>query len=604
MEQFPPLGRALESILPKGTNDFEDPHRFLESPFPKNHPCPMDWRVPPIFPPDMFAAAGHLCRQGGVVAYFEPSLYDVSKGDCHFGLTRLERNAIDDAARTWQAKMIPPDMVWDLWRMLVDCWDQPLTPQPENHAKGEPLPWWKPALMLVMISDLACVRVLKGKIERLVEDENGVPVAVADDPSPFEGWLETSYLIAEQKSREAGTEFRPPATLALMADTAVACVLPKMRVAPVGATLRNVSRNLSLLPGRGEVRCFWYGLGKDAVPSEDLETLDILLIPEPRKLAAVDFVPHDNGEAPAAELRHNKWDYFHLNQSWIDGDKKRRQFVEDCVGLVNRAKDQSRSVNAVILPEYAVDYDLFQDLCTALKMAEPKLEFVISGSSTNCDHASGAPRGNYLLTHLWDTPDDPRLYATQSRRKHHRWRMDRTQIDTYGLSSVLNPKVPNWWEATGLGRRELQFHRFRRQSAFSVLICEELARSDPCHEILRAVAPNLIFALLMDGPQIKQRWPGQYAANLADDPGSSVLSFTSYGLIDRSNTRGKYTANHSVAMWKDDSGTFVEIAMPSGDGPRGVLLSLWAEHVKDATITGKRSIERAWRYSGHYPVTL
>jgi hypothetical protein len=42
----------------------------------------------------------------------------------------------------------------------------------------------------------------------------------------------------------------------------------------------------------------------------------------------------------------------------------------------------------------------------------------------------------------------PDLHFTNSRRKHHRWRLDRAQVESYGLGSVLNPKVRNWWERT------------------------------------------------------------------------------------------------------------------------------------------------------------
>jgi hypothetical protein len=110
--------------------------------------------------------------------------------------------------------------------------------------------------------------------------------------------------------------------------------------------------------------------------------------------------------------------------------------------------------------------------------------------------------------------------------------------------------------------------------------------------------------LLLDGPQIKERWPAQYASNLADDPGSSVLTFTSWGLIARSNAQGRYKENRSIALWKDDGGNFLSIQMPTGNGARGVLLSLWSAHVKDMTMAGKQSVARAWRYSSHMPITL
>jgi hypothetical protein len=67
-----------------------------------------------------------------------------------------------------------------------------------------------------------------------------------------------------------------------------------------------------------------------------------------------------------------------------------------------------------------------------------------------------------------------------------------------------------------------------------VLICEDLARQDPAAELVRAVGPNLLVALLMDGPQLANRWPARYAAVLAEDPGTSILTLTSLGMVERS----------------------------------------------------------------------
>lgn len=579
------LGRAIKAVLPNGSNPSFSTE---QAEFDPSDGCPPKWRAAPAFPPDLFATVGYLCKVGSVVPYFDPSPYAEPSGDCHFGLTRTDRDQANEAADQWREKWQSglPKLVRELWQVLVYNWDTALTP---GQYHEESAPWWKAALTLAIISDMACNRVLKDKHPK-------------HDHSPFEQWIHTEYLLAELDAIKNEKEFRPPASLTLMVDTTVVCVLPKMRVAPVGATFRNVSRNLALLPGRGEVRCYWSNISIGSMPSEDDEALDILLIPEPRFLDALNFHPVTNGGRPPEKVHWDKWNWenFNLLQKWIDTAKQRARFIEDAERLLRAAKRQTTGVNAVVLPEYAVDYALFDALCARLKRIEPRLEFVISGSSDNCDEHEG----NHVLTRVWDDQQKPGIHETKSRRKHHRWRMDRTQIETYGLSSALNPKIPNWWEATPLGRREIYFHRFRKASAFSVLICEELARSDPCHEILRSVAPNLIFALLLDGPQIKNRWPAQYASNLADDPGSSVLTFTSYGLIDRSNKQGKFSENHCIAMWKDDSGTFVEIEMPKGDGPRGVLLSLWPEHVIDITIAGKRSEERAWRYSGHFPIVL
>ena len=50
------------------------------------------------------------------------------------------------------------------------------------------------------------------------------------------------------------------------------------------------------------------------------------------------------------------------------------------------------------------------------------------------------------------------------------------------------------------------------RNSWAVLICEDLARQEPAAELIRAVGSNLVIALLMDGPQLNNRWPARYAA--------------------------------------------------------------------------------------------
>ncbi|SMY10271.1 hypothetical protein [Flavimaricola marinus] len=593
------VGAVIRSVLPNGS---------LDGLPPAQNGSRENWTSCPLFPTDVFAAAGYLLKLGGAIAFFEPSPY-VSKdklGRGHFVLSQSERKAADEAGVLWRdaeknPSGHPPSVVQSLWKKLISDWDQSVTPGSYLEDDTSAEPWWKTALTLTVIADMACNRILRDEVGEFVK-------------SPFESWIQDWYLTpfrvssngeVDGSSEEDIEGPQPPASLTLLADRAVVCVLPKVRVSPVGATLRNLSRNLSLLPGRGEVRCSWFDLPQEQ-PEEDSETQDILLIPEPSEIDANSFRPALDNEDEPGQLHYWKrdWDYFDIEQTWISSLEKRQSFIGHCRALMSSAKKQTRRVNGVVLPEYALDYALFEDLCQALKRLEPELEFVISGSSDNCREAEGkTPEpGNHVLTKVWYGDEKEGLYRTVSRRKHHRWRMDRSQVETYALSTALNPKIKYWWENCPLGRRAVHFHRFRKRSVFSVLICEELARSDPCHEILRSVAPNLIFALLLDGPQIKSRWPAQYASNLADDPGSSVLTMTSYGLINRSNELGKYDPCRAFAMWKDKTGKIVEIDMPKGKGPRGILLSLWSEHVSDRTIAGKNNLARSWRYSSHFPI--
>jgi len=617
------VGDAIKAVLPEGTNPEETWKQaalfWNDREAPERNKSLDQWRSAPLVPTDLFAAVGHLCKISGLIGFFDPSPYRSDTLDCEFVLTQEHRKLADDAANIWRQQkhaMFVPTQVSALWESLLEAevWDASINSSIYMNAKEGPPEWWRTALLLVMIADMACDRLLR---DPLIRPNDGV-----DQPNPFESWIKMLYVTTLDREHATGeTHERPPPSLCVMADSNVVCVLPKVRVAPVGATMRNVTRNLSLLPGRSEVRCFWETPIRVA-PAETNASLDILLIPEPRKIKSTDFSDNGHNKDSDRGLHYwmRDWSTFEINQSWIEDGDTQDEFINDCEKLLAKAQSESRGINGVILPEYALNDKVFQLLCERLKRKEEKLEFVISGSSDNCDKETG----NHVMTRVWYATDEKETasqdgsasdveydsasqdYATltQSRRKHHRWRMDRGQVENYALSSALNPKIKNWWEDTPLTRRQIQFQRFRKKSVFAVLICEELARSEPCHEILRSVAPNLIFALLLDGPQIEKRWPAQYASNLADDPGSAVLTFTSYGLIDRTNKQGRFDPNHSIALWKDDTGKIVEIKMPPGEKMRGVLLSLWSDNVVDRTITGKQSRVLSWRYANHMPISL
>jgi hypothetical protein len=95
-----------------------------------------------------------------------------------------------------------------------------------------------------------------------------------------------------------------------------------------------------------------------------------------------------------------------------------------------------------------------------------------------------------------------------------------------------------------------------------------LARQDPA-DLIRAVGPNLLIALLMDGPQLRGRWPSRYASVLAEDPGTSVLTLTSLGMAERSRPIARETGRRgdpirSIALWRDAASGEREIILDSG----------------------------------------
>lgn len=120
---------------------------------------------------------------------------------------------------------------------------------------------------------------------------------------------------------------------------------------------------------------------------------------------------------------------------------------------------------------------------------------------------------------------------------------------------------------------------------FCVLICEDLARQDPVADLMRTVGPNLVVALLLDGPQLLPRWPARYATVLADDPGSSVLTVTSLGMALMCKSPGKQ-ASRAIGLWKDArSGQATEIVLPVDAS--GAVLSLNREYAEEWTADAR-----------------
>src|SRR5208337_4302524 len=131
--------------------------------------------------------------------------------------------------------------------------------------------------------------------------------------------------------------------------------------------------------------------------------------------------------------------------------------------------------------------------------------------------------------------------------------------------STLHPGA-NWWEDIRVADRRLMLVTLKPWLTLCVLLCEDLARPDPLGDVIRSVGPNLVISLLMDGPQLSNRWPGRYAPTLADDPGCSVLTMTSLGMSDLSKApAGVQSRSDCIALWKDArTGTAKEITLPAG----------------------------------------
>ena len=457
----------------------------------------------------------------------------------------------------------------------------------DGGSPDEPSPgWWRSALLLFVAADEAAADV-------------GFRPAVADNDQNAPPWFERFvnltffFLGSTMDVAKDGTMATPAISTYSAAEKSVACVLPKARTPSVGCTLRSLSHNLALMPPQGIATGRWMPYVFDE-PAPDERHLNLLLIPFPYTIAASAFRPRIDDVACGQHAG-----FFGLDQQWL----KRldpAKMVDFIVALAHEARREVDHIHAIVFPELALDETFYQALVEGLPKELPRLEFIVAGVADLHGRT-----GNFVNVTVFQREADNSgagsRAITSSREKHHRWRLDREQIRAYGLEGTLSPSL-HWWEDIDLFSRRVDFAVIRANSVISALICEDLARVDPCQELIRSVGPSIIFALLMDAPQIKARWPARHATILAEDPGSAVLTMTSKAMMNRQDRLGIYKSkgddDRVIALWRDDSKPEPE-EIVCGNEHYGVLLTLAGSHVTEESLDGRQDPQVvAWRFAG------
>lgn len=360
-------------------------------------------------------------------------------------------------------------------------------------------------------------------------------------------------------------------TVCYRVDHAAARVLPKMHTPQKGITMRSLTHHLALCPA-GDVKVKWA-----ENPCAGRHHCNLLLAPWPLITSPADFHYVD---ATAAELRDMPENFGFFEYSPAAVPKSSDDTVRRLNQLIEQASRTVGRIHGVVLPEAALTLEQHSQIKAALMKKDI---FLIAGVRA----PSPAPGKAGVNCLHFDVPSDlPFVTSSGShvQSKHHRWFLDKRQIVQYGLGSCLELKS-KWWEHISIGNRVLYFVVLDDWLTICPLICEDLARQDPVSDIVRAVGPNLVVAILMDGPQLGSRWPSRYATVLADDPGSSVLTLTSVGMSALSRPPGK-ERSRAVALWKDaKSDDAVSIELP--EDAEGIVLSLSREREKEWSADGR-----------------
>jgi hypothetical protein len=469
-------------------------------------------------------------------------------------------DAVVEAGREWSAWVEAPrgevpSMVAEEWSVALERADLPLA----DLAEGRDRQLCQALLTLHAIADEACA---------------GLGTATERADGRGAGYrARARELLARTGS------------LARIAPRRVR-VLPKVRTPPSG---RPAFSRYACVTGAG-LEASWHKLPARHVGTDPVaEHVNLLLLPWPLRVRESDFRAV---EGSVQRLEHDPFGFF----EFAPAERLDLDLVER---VLTAALEEVDNVDVVMLPEAAIDESEIADLEAVLERYG--VAQLTAGARQRAPGPGQLPR-NWVHTGV-----NPRLRkgagqpGGSGRRwfhlrqdKHHRWSLDESQIYQYHLAGALHPHV-RWWEAMEVPRRSLQFVSLGEEITMVSLVCQDLAESDEHADVIRSVGPTVVFTVLLDGPQLASRWAARYASVFADDPGSVVLTLTSYGMAQRSRPPG-HEPSPIVALLKDADQGIREI--PLEPGAHAVLLTASGSRAIRRTADGRRPVDTGTHYFG------
>jgi len=542
-------------MRPKSESEILDLVQFI---LPEGTTKSGDWNRVCDWPPDLFAVVATITEWSGL--YSEASFMAYwSNGFL------IDQEWIDGArglGEQWARTGKPPSQVATMWSTLIKTHGHAAI----HDSSPESTAWKKITFTLLAIADEACAGI------------GFMPAAPGHVVSPIQYlvYVEYANLEASRLGLPAlgdGSTILPylPYSLCLRVPPAIACVQPKASTPPVGCTLRSLTHHVALLPSVANVTTHWQPADAwEREPSEP-EAFNLLILPFPYHIPGKGFVKVPGGFPGGSKERA-----FTLDPSAWLRETTEEQFADFILDLIGEAQPELTPVHAVVMPETALSIEFSNKVAEILARKNSSLDLFITGVVS----INGCERRNLAAIYRFFSGEVAR---TSFQSKHHRWLLNGEQVRRYHLGHILDPGS-KWWEQIDVGYRHCYVTSFRPQASLSVLVCEDLARYDPVLTVMNAIGPNLVVALLMDGPQLEQRWPGRYATVLAEDPGSAVLTVTSLGMVLRSSYPGD-KERREIALWKQPNGQARALKLPKG--AHALLLALTSRWVEQFTLDGR-----------------
>lgn len=351
-------------------------------------------------------------------------------------------------------------------------------------------------------------------------------------------------------------------------NTKLGFVAYKSLVPQSGLTINNLCQNLTYLKPSVAPEIVYSFNEKNGF---DADCYNVLFIPWPYDINDESF--------KRAEIKPVGTDDYFDFFTYEPEEPILSELIKIVRAAIISALQRAGSVDLIVFPECALSLKTFNKLKVSIfKHFEKDSPSILSGIYGKNDEGKGINQACLAFI----GPDD--TYDTIYQNKHHRWYLDKNQIRAYNLAAKLDPGK-KWWENINVARRNLAVLTTPDGIKLCPLVCEDLARQEPVAQAVRSIGPNFVVSLLLDGPQLKARWPGKYAAVLSDDPGSSVLTVTPLGMTLKSTGLGD-PPSRIVALWSEQGKSAEEIKLE--DNGIAIVLELQIVKTHNWSIDGTK----------------
>src|SRR5262249_245645 len=151
------------------------------------------------------------------------------------------------------------------------------------------------------------------------------------------------------------------------------------------------------------------------------------------------------------------------------------------INLLEEAHKKVEQVDMIVLPELALTEKDLENLQGTLESTDyqHQIPMIITGirAQADWDEAQNKVRLPVYFAGKW---------YNLGQDKHHRWKLDESQLTQYSLRRSLSPKH-QWWEGIDIPPRKLTFLVPNTWLTLCPLICEDLAQLEPISDLIRGV---------------------------------------------------------------------------------------------------------------------